>query len=86
MEMYHSLTSRRQLYRDEQFIIWEAASADDKYYGVFNVSEAAAELPAVLKELLDGESYTDLWANQELAKAEAMTVNSHGGRLFKVVK
>lgn len=81
----------KQIYRDDEKIIWHCISADKKnVIAVFNVSEKRLNITVNLSEYnLSGE-YTlrDLWKRENLyTVTDKITceVNSHGARLFKLI-
>ena len=80
----------KQVYRDENTIIWTAISSDNKpLIAVFNVSPENAEITVDLSKLdLAGEYILrDLWAKEDVEKVSGKficTVNTHGAKLFKL--
>jgi hypothetical protein len=80
----------KQVYRDDNTIIWTSVSSDNKpLIAVFNVSAEDAEITVDLAKLdLTGE-YTlrDLWAKTDMEKVTdkfTCSVKTHGAKLYKL--
>ena len=82
LEMYHSIKARRQLYRDNNWVIWAAQSDSKNYLAFFNVSEAEAALPlAQWQDIVAPEGLVaNLWTGTEIDLKEAV-VAAHGALL-----
>ena len=80
----------KQIYRDEDIIIWSAVSSDNKpLIAIFNVSENEKEITVDLTKYDLTEEYTlrDLWAKEDIGTIKdkiTCTVNTHGAKLFKL--
>lgn len=82
LEMYHSLENRRQYSRDEEWIVWQASSADKKYVAFFNVSHQKLKLPKEKwSDLIDSEAVRDLWKQEDI-QLNQQTINPHGALLI----
>src|SRR5699024_2038168 len=86
LDMYHSLVDRRQIYRDDNWIMWQAHSETDTYVAVFNVSDDPDCLPKSLVNKIKARQFRDLWAKEDSSFETALEVNSHGARLLKLKK
>ena len=80
----------KQVYRDQEVIIWSAISSDNKpLIAVFNVSEKEKEITVDLTKYDLAGEYTlrDLWVKKDIEKIiDEITcrVNSHGAKLYKL--
>ena len=86
LDMYHNLVDRRQIYRDDNWIMWQAHSETDTYVAVFNVSDDPDCLPKSLVNKIKARQFRDLWAKEDSSFETALEVNSHGARLLKLKK
>ncbi len=83
MEMYQTITSQRQVYRDEDWIIWQAQNEESKYVALFNVSENGLTLPDnFISEFIGKEKVMDLWKS-EIVNTHNQKINSHGALLIR---
>lgn len=80
----------RQLYRDENTVIWSAVSQNSNpIVAVFNISNEKMTVSADLEKYgISGEfSLRDLWARQDIGTVNGeliCDVNSHGARIFEL--
>ena len=80
----------KQIYRDEDTIIWSAISSDNKpLIAVFNVSDTEKEITVDLTKYdLAGEyALRDLWVKEDISQIKdkiTCIVNSHGAKLYKL--
>ena len=80
----------KQVYRDEETIIWTAISSDEMpLIAVFNVSDTEKEITVDLTDYDSAGEYTlrDLWAKEDVCRIKdkfTCRVNSHGAKLFKL--
>lgn len=84
LTMYKTLVDRRQVYRDDTWIIWQAHSEEGKYLAIFNVSPEKQALPQTLITDLSVSAFRDLWAHTDGDFNSDFSVNSHGARLLRV--
>jgi len=84
IEMYQNIEHRRQLYRDEKWIIWRATSATQEYFAIFNVSQETDTLPRELVELIGEKELVEMWQQEDVNLDDVLKVNSHGAKLFRV--
>ena len=84
IDMYQTLTDRRQYYRDDTWIVWHASNEQNNYVAFFNVSEHELELPEELwSELVQPEEKVkDLWRQQEIT-LHNNKIASHGVLLIR---
>nr|WP_238482553.1 glycoside hydrolase family 27 protein [Lederbergia galactosidilytica] len=84
IDMYQTLTDRRQYYRDDTWIVWHASNGQSNYVAFFNVSEHELELPEELwSELVQPEEKVkDLWRQQEIT-LHNNKIASHGALLIR---
>lgn len=84
IDMYQTLTDRRQYYRDDTWIVWHASNEQNNYVAFFNVSEHELELPEKLwTELVQPqEKVKDLWRQQEIT-LHNKKIASHGALLIR---
>lgn len=81
--MHESLISQRQVFRDENWIVWTAENTSDRYVAVFNVSDKKQDIPKELFEkYIANENAIELWT-KELISANDQQVAEHDCRLFK---
>lgn len=82
--MYQTLTYRRQVYRDDNWIIWEGHSEKDEYIAFFNVGESNLEIPRTLSDRFVGANKVvrDLWEKKDI-RLEEKIVNAHGAILIR---
>lgn len=85
LHMYKTINWRRQIYRDENWIIWKATSKEIKYYGVFNVSEDTLYYPSFLNEVIKERGLLSLWDKKQIDNLEEVVFNKHVGKLYKVL-
>lgn len=82
INMHDTLNHSKQLYRDEQVVIWSGTADDAKYYAAFNMSQEEVQVDlSDLKE--SSEGYRDLW-NQCDAE-DKMILPAHDACLVKIV-
>jgi len=84
LDMYHTLNYRRQVYRDDNWIVWEGRSENNEYIAFFNVGEFSLELPRELSNRFIGESKVvrDLWGKKDI-RVEEQIINAHGAILIR---
>lgn len=84
IDMYQTLTDRRQYYRDDTWIVWHASNGQSNYVAFFNMSEHELELPEELwSELVQPEEKVkDLWRQQEIT-LHNNKIASHGALLIR---
>ena len=77
--MYQTITERRQYYRNDQWIIWQANSLEQSYLAIFNVSEKAENVPTefVEKILIGSKKVWNLWEKKEIVFEKPM-IPAHG--------
>lgn len=80
--MYKTITSKHQVFRDENWIVWMANSQKREYVAIFNVSENDADLPhSLLSQFIGQSKVRDLWQSKEILASE-INVSSHGAILL----
>jgi alpha-galactosidase len=69
LDMYRTLTYRRQAYRDDNWIVWEGRSEHNEYIALFNVGNSNLEIPSELSNRFIGANKVvrDLWEKRILA-------------------
>ncbi|WP_400243669.1 glycoside hydrolase family 27 protein [Niallia sp. JL1B1071] len=84
LDMYQTLTYRRQVYRDDNWIIWEGRSEKDEYISFFNVGESNLEIPRELSDRFVGmnREVRDLWGKKDI-RLDEQVVNAHGAILIR---
>ena len=82
LEMYRRIHTKKEFYRDQEWIIWEALSDTAVYYAIFNVSDQTQTIPKSIAALLPIKSGTELWQQKEQTIADA-EVPTHGVLLLK---
>ncbi len=85
-------TNNRQLYRDEEMVIWTADDqhSEDRFIAMFNVSEEEKILEAEFRDLgLAGNEYAvaDLWSSGKRRYREAVSISvaPHGSFLGRII-
>ncbi len=84
LNMYHTLNYRRQIYRDDNWVVWEGRSDKEEYVAFFNIGEANLDIPRDLSDRFIGESKVvrDLWGKKDI-RLEEQIVNAHGALLIR---
>jgi len=84
LNMYHTLNYRRQIYRDDNWVVWEGRSDNEEYVAFFNIGEANLDIPRDLSDRFIGESKVvrDLWGKKDIRLKEQI-VNAHGVILIR---
>ena len=84
LDMYRTLTYRRQAYRDDNWIVWEGRSEHNEYIALFNVGDSNLEIPSELSNRFIGANKVvrDLWGNKDTC-LEKQIVNAHGAILIR---
>ena len=83
LEMYHTITERRQVYRDKEWIVWQAASTESEFVAIFNVSEDDLNLPEnLLSDFVGKDTARNLW-EKKTVKVQNQKIHRHGALLLK---
>ncbi|WP_312093098.1 glycoside hydrolase family 27 protein [Niallia sp.] len=84
LDMYQTLTYRRQVYRDDNWIVWEGRSEHNEYIAFFNVGESNLEIPRELANRFVGANKVvrDLWGKKDI-RLEEKVVNAHSAILIR---
>lgn len=82
IEMYQQINAQGEIYRDKDWIVWEASSKTDNYFAIFNVSDIDTTIPSEVLEFLPENTLFELWQEKELDLTKA-SVNSHGALLLQ---
>jgi len=91
-EMQKTIRTSREVYRDEEYIIWTGASDAKEYIAIFNISEKALEMPleclkkaaATAAEKLAQGSGVEIWSGEKTDKAKDQVIPAHGSLLFAI--
>ena len=91
-EMQKTIRTSREVYRDEEYIIWTGASDAKEYIAVFNISEKALEMPlerlkqaaAEDAEKLAQGSGVEIWSGESADTVKARMIPAHGSLLFAI--
>lgn len=85
-QMHTELIDQRQVYRDENWIVWEGSSSIEHYYAFFNISEEKKAIPENLRHLfIAGYTWQNLWKQDKCYQAD-LILDAHASLLLKEVK
>lgn len=84
LQMYREVVERRQVYRDDEWVVWQGYSENDEYVAIFNVSDKDNIVPEEVKKLVEGTALLDLWHGQMFELEDEWEVASHGVLLGKL--
>lgn len=82
LEMYQTLNTQREIYRDSTWIIWQATSAAATYHAIFNVGLDTQPFPQTLQQQFSIDKGLDCWRQKECHLSET-EIPSHGALLLK---
>ncbi|HJA90177.1 MAG TPA: glycoside hydrolase family 27 protein [Candidatus Jeotgalibaca merdavium] len=83
LHMHRTISGQRQIYRDQNWVIWQAHNEESTYIALFNVSENTQPLEAHLVDAYIGEStYRDLWAKEDI-NVKGTSIPAHGALLLR---
>ncbi len=80
-QMMKETNNAREVYRDEEWIVWKTASETKKYIAVFNIS---AENMKMSEQLLDKTldnitgDITEIWSGRQMDRETKITIPGHG--------
>ena len=91
-EMQKTIRTSREVYRDEEYIIWTGASDAKEYIAIFNISEKALDVPmerlkqaaAEDAEKLARGSGVEIWSGERADTVKARMIPAHGSLLFAI--
>ena len=75
--MKNEITTSQEIYRDEDFIIWEAESYNKKYAAIFNISKEEKKAPFD-KISKDYDGALEIWSLKAVKLEEGFDIPSHG--------
>lgn len=84
-EMFQEARGARETLREEEFIVWEAASDTKKYKAVFNISDQPVEVPVKILGDID-ENAREIWSEREFRECKNWIIPTHGVLLFEEVQ
>ncbi|MGF2384613.1 alpha-galactosidase [Lentilactobacillus otakiensis] len=87
LNMDDHITEKYQTHRDDQLITWYAASSDNKYYAIFNISDRDLSLTgSEIAQLGIPQAGHAVWEDQDvsIANGESVQIGSHDVYLLKV--
>ena len=75
--MKNEITISQEIYRDEDFIIWEAESYNKKYAAIFNISKEEKKAPFD-KISKDYDGALEIWSLKAVKLEEGFDIPSQG--------
>ncbi|WP_261805899.1 glycoside hydrolase family 27 protein [Lapidilactobacillus luobeiensis] len=78
LKMHREVNECREVYRDKNWIGWQASSEMARYLAFFNISEQTQVLPQQLKQLAHTGQARDLWREQSIDWHESQSISAHG--------
>src|SRR5699024_9922607 len=83
LEMHRTVLKRKEIYCQDELIVWEALSEKNKYYGIFNLSEKSRKIPTKIVELVGVSKGYDIWKQKHLSFS-GYRLNQHSVLLVKL--
>ena len=83
--MFQEARGARETLREEEFIVWEAASDTKKYKAVFNISDQPVEVPVKILGDID-ENAREIWSERKFRECKNWIIPTHGVLLFEEVQ
>ncbi|WP_265458891.1 alpha-galactosidase [Enterococcus sp. HY326] len=81
LKMHESLNYQRQIFRENEWVIWFGKSADTEYYAIFNLADEERQLPDdLLSVYFSGTNYFDIWQG---ATWQSGKLPAHGAALLR---
>ncbi len=80
-QMMKETKNAREVYRDEEWIVWKTASETKKYVAVFNISAGNMKMPEqLLDKILDNmtDDVTEIWSGRQMNRKTEITIPAHG--------
>ncbi len=78
LTMDDHILEKYQLFRNEDYIVWEADSAEHKYFAIFNISSSAINnLDSILTSLDISKKGKLCWEETDLTASSSVSIASH---------
>lgn len=84
LKMHRTITTRKEIYRKNDLVIWKGASDNEEYYGVFNLSTNEIILDQDTIFLIGLKQGFELWSNQSI-NLETYKLSPHSAILIRKI-